>query len=299
MLQNTLSIGNTSCTDYIADIKILRDQGSFNLDELEVVYRSIELGIVGHENEVKYVFEKDRLHLVLTSSRKIFDEENLVYGHQLDPPQWVKLGNCVWSGPKCLHKVTKLARHYPSLDKLFTKYLRVENATSETVLNELRFIIAADLEQNRTPFYIVTEALARRVTDLLLAFTSKSLTLSPSILEALRSGKFWPYHQPSQLLPRSPLYFGQITDELIIPDHEYFLKLFHGKFPVLKLTTIEVMALKPLFIKLEVENKFLSRCVMEIASANDVSLPAEDLSHALSKRARALFWYVSNSPKEI
>ena len=205
----------------------------------------------------------------------------------------MKLGDCVWSGPKCLQTITKLARCYPSLDKLFTKYLGVEDAAPETVLDELRFVVA-DFEQKRTFFCVVPEALARRVTDLLLAFTFKSFTLSPSILEAIGSGKFWPY-QPWT----SGLCFGRIKDEFIIPDHEYFLDLFHAKFPVLRLTSTEVMALKPLFIKLGVENKFLSSCVMEIVSGNDVSMPAEDLSHDLSQRARALSWYVSNTPKQI
>lgn len=205
------------------------------------------------------------------------------------------MGDCVWSGPKCLQTITILARCYPSLDKLFTKYLGVEDATPETVLDELRFIVA-DFEQKctTTPFHIVPEALARRVTDLLLAFTFKSFTLSPSIIEALQSGTFWPY-QPE---PSGYFLFAQITEDIIIPDHEYFLDLFRVKFPVLKLTSTEVKALKPLFVKLGVEDKFLSNCVTEIASANDVSLPAKDLSHELSARARALFWYVSNTPEQ-
>jgi len=294
LLQNTLSIGNASFTDFIADLRILRDLEEFDVDGLEVLYKSIELSIVGHENEVRYVSDEDNLQLALTLGRKTFDEENLVYGHQLDPPRWVKLGDCVWSGPKCLQTITKLARCYPSLDKLFTKYLGVEDATPETVLDELRFVIA-NFEQKQPFFNMVPEVLARRVTDLLLAFTFKSFTLSPSILEALRSGNFWPYHP----WPSGLLCFGRITAKFIIPDHEYFLDLFHEKFPVLKLTSTEVMAIKPLFIKLGVENKFLSSCVMESASANDVSLPAEDLSHELSERARALFWYVSNTPKQI
>ena len=205
----------------------------------------------------------------------------------------MKLGDCVWSGPKCLQTITKLARCYPSLDKFFTKYLGVKDATPETVLDELRFIVA-DFEQKCTTLlYIVPEALAQRVADLLLAFTFKSFTLSPSIIEALQSGTFWPYESGGHL------HFGQLTDNFIIPDHEYFLDLFHEKFPVLKLTSTEVMAMKSLFIKLGVENKFLSSCVTEIASANDVSFPAKDLSHELSARARALFWYVSNTPKQI
>ena len=88
-----------------------------------------------------------------------------------------------------------------------------------------------------------------------------------------------------------------MTDMFFIPDHEYFLELFPGKLPILMWTSTEVMAFKPLFIKLGVENKFLSNCVREIASANDVSLPAEDLSHELRERAQALFWYVSNTLK--
>lgn len=207
----------------------------------------------------------------------------------------MKLGDCVWSGPKCLQRITKLACCYPSLDKLFTKYLGVEDATPETVLDEMRFIVA-DFEQKSTTLSnIVPEALARKVTDLLLAFTFKSFTLSPSIIEALQSGKFWPC-QPG---PGGLLLFGQITDNIIIPDHEYFLELFNEKFPVLKVTSTEAMALKPLLIKLGVENKFLSSCVTEITSANDVSLPAKELSHELSEKARALFWYVSNTPKQI
>lgn len=294
LLQNTLSIGNATFTDFIADLRILRDGEEFDEDGLEALYKSIELSIVGHENEVRYVSDEDNLQFALTLGRKTFDEENLVYGHQLDPPRWVKLRDCVWSGPKCLQTITRLARCYPSLDKLFTKYLGVEDATPETVLDELRFVVA-DFEQKCTLFYIVPKALARRVTDLLLAFTFKSFTLSPSILEALGSGKFWPY----QTGPSGLLCFGRIKDKFIIPDHEYFLDLFHETFPVLKLTSTEVMAMKRLFIGLGVENKFLSSCVMEIASANDVSLPAEDLSHELSERARALFWYVSNTPKQI
>jgi hypothetical protein len=294
LLQNTLSIGNAAFTDFIADLRILRDRGEFDEDGLEVLYKSIELSIAGHENEVRYVSDEDNLQFALTLGRKTFDEENLVYGHQLDPPRWVKLGDCVWSGPKCLQTITKLARCYPSLDRLFTKYLGVEDATPETVLDELHFVVA-NFEQKRTLCHNVPEALARRVTDLLLTFTFKSFTLSSSILEALGSGKFWAY-QPG---PSRLLFFGRITDEFIIPDHEYFLDLFHEKFPVLNLTSTEVVAMKPLFIKLGVEKKFLSSCVTEIASANDVSLPADDLSHELSERARALFWYVSNTPKQI
>jgi hypothetical protein len=90
-----------------------------------------------------------------------------------------------------------------------------------------------------------------------------------------------------------------MTDMFFIPDHEYFLELFHGKLHILTLSSAEVMALKPLFINIGVESKFLSRCVREIANANDVSLPAEELSLELRGRARALFWYVSNTPNKL
>jgi hypothetical protein len=294
LLQNILNIGNVSFADFIADLRIIRDQEGFDEDGLEVLYKSIELSIAGHANEVRYVSHEHNLKFALTTDRKTFEEENLVYSHQLDPPRWVKLGDCVWSGPKCLQKITKLARCYPSLDKLFTKNLEVKDATPETLLDELHFV-KAEFEQNSTFLNPVSEAIARRVTDLLLAFTFKSFTLSLSILEALRTGKFWPY----QPCPGRLLYFGRITDTFIIPDHEYFLELFQEKVPVLKLALTEVAAIKPLLIKLGVENKFLSRCVTEIASANDDSLPAEDLSHELCERAQALFWYVSKTTKQI
>ncbi|KAE8443772.1 hypothetical protein EG329_001366 [Mollisiaceae sp. DMI_Dod_QoI] len=283
LLQNTLSIRNASLADYIADLKILHGREEIDVDGLEVLYKSIELSIAGHEDEVK----------------KTFDEENLVYGHQLDPPRWVKLGDCVWSGPKCLQTITKLARCYPSLDRFFTKYLGVQDATPETVLDELRF--AADIKQRCKLSMIPTEVLLRRVTDLLLAFTLKSFTLSPSILEALRSGQFW-YSQLGGLNPCSAsdlLVLGRLTDNFIIPDHEYFLDLFPEKFNVLNLTTTEVVAMKPLFIKLGVENKFLSNCVTEIASADDMSLPDKELSHELSKRARALFCCAEHFSKDM
>jgi hypothetical protein len=185
-----------------------------------------------------------------------------------------------------LQITTKLARCYPSLNRLFKKYLGVKNATPETVFNELRSVIAGFEQTCTSP--LVPKDLARRVTDLLLAF--KPFTLPPSVLQALRSEKLWPRRSRRN----GVLNFARITDQFFIPDNEYFLELFQEEVPILELTPTEVAALKPLFVQLEMENKFLSSCVTEIASANDVSLPAEDLSRELSGRAQALLWYASN-----
>jgi hypothetical protein len=164
----------------------------------------------------------------------------------------------------------------------------VQNATPETVLDELRSVVA-DFQQ---PGLVLPKNLARRVTDLLLAF--KSSTLSSSILQALQCEIFWPckvwQNDLSTVLTLTP-----ITGMFFIPDHEYFLELFYGKLRILELTSAEVIALKPLFVKLEVKDKFLSNSVREIASANDASMPAEGLSQELRERAQALFRYVSNA----
>jgi hypothetical protein len=53
LLQNTLSIRNASLTDFIEDLRILRDTGEMNPDIMEILYKSIELSIFGHESEVK------------------------------------------------------------------------------------------------------------------------------------------------------------------------------------------------------------------------------------------------------
>jgi hypothetical protein len=53
LLQNTLSIRNASLNDFIEDLRILRDTGKKNLDIMEILYKNIELSIVGHESEVK------------------------------------------------------------------------------------------------------------------------------------------------------------------------------------------------------------------------------------------------------
>jgi hypothetical protein len=53
LLQNTLGIRNASLADFIEDLRILRGRGEDNPEDIEILYKSIELSIVGHEIEVK------------------------------------------------------------------------------------------------------------------------------------------------------------------------------------------------------------------------------------------------------
>ena len=53
LLQNTLGIRNAGLADFIEDLRILRDRGADNKEDIEVLYKSIELSIVGHESEVR------------------------------------------------------------------------------------------------------------------------------------------------------------------------------------------------------------------------------------------------------
>lgn len=228
-------------------------------------------------------------YVLISFYSQIFNKEDLIYSTQFSPPQWIKLGQCVWSGPACLHTRTKLSSCYPDLGVFFKKHLGVQDVTAETLLYELQSEVA-EFERTQSSPSVPAE-LARRIKDLIMAI--KPGRLAPFVLQALRSEKLWPCQYWEGNLGTVAL--ARLTDAIFIPDHEYWLELFYKKFPTLDLSPSEAVALKPLFVKLGVKNKLLSNCVTETASAKDESLPSEELSHRLRERAQALSWYVFGS----
>jgi hypothetical protein len=156
----------------------------------------------------------------------------------------------------------------------------VKDATSATVIQELLSVVHHIQQSSGSN---LPKEKVRRVVDLLLGI--KTSELSRDSIESLRSCKLWPCRPNKD----ASLILVSTAHAFFVPDHQNFLEILDWGVPVLELTSHDAMDLKPLFMKLGLESRFLSKAVTMTASAADMSLEAFDLSNDLFHRASALF----------
>ena len=199
-------------------------------------------------------------------------------------PQWVTLQNCVWEAPSCLRSKTSLFRCYPAHRDLFTITLGVQNATTLTIAHELR---TAGEKFNRELQNTSAQSVPskRRIIDLLKAITAiRPWILSSEAIEILRSAIIWPYRRRKD----RQTHLVRLDHGFLVPDHQHFLNLFEDDLPILDLTVREVRELRPLLLKLHLNDMFLSKSVQCKDSATDKTLEDTKLSKDLRDRASAL-----------
>lgn len=194
---------------------------------------------------------------------------------------------CVWEGKDYIQTTTKLASQYRASEALFCQFLGIKNATSKTLVNELKAI--ADKKNIPIP-----TAVLKRVKGLLFGlgqFAEKPNDIPSTEVETLKSLNIWP--RKFLELGSANVALVGISSAFFVPDHPLLVELLMekstGEFPVLDLEESEVRKIKPLLVALGLENRLLSESVKEDASATDMSKPAENLTQDLRKRAEALF----------
>ncbi|KIX07808.1 uncharacterized protein Z518_02462 [Rhinocladiella mackenziei CBS 650.93] len=225
-------------------------------------YLGILNNIQGREVSVEFVHWlydgiQGRIEDNPTLVRELFMQNDYVYipcSSTNDPPRWVAVSDCVWTGPKCLTQSLELSNIHPDHRILFVKYLNVQDAGLETLISEARAITSS--------------ALLSRITDI---FKELNKILPDSIsteatnaIRSLLALKIFPLDEGGDSdAGFDELSSGTTESEWYIADRPHLRQCFQGVVSLLALTVEDVQATRRLIGTLNLQNRLLSEAAKE------------------------------------
>ncbi len=203
---------------------------------------------------------------VITS--QLFEEKGLIY----EPLRktWHSPASCLWTDDTKISGKVALSGHYDDLQAFFVQRLGVEEPDIDTYITELQLLTA---DEQTAPM--------NKVMGLIKEINS----FGPSVgaLDTLKPSNFLPVQGAD-----AKTSLKKTSDLFAIVDRPEFALAFRGKVPVLDFDMEEVRELRQTIQALHLEDRYMSRLVVESSTVKDSS-KEELLSNSVQKRAYALF----------
>ncbi|KAF5675134.1 hypothetical protein FCIRC_7607 [Fusarium circinatum] len=206
------------------------------------------------------------LHEELTVTpgvRAAFEQSPLIFLRQDDGPKWYKTSDCLWSSTAPIRGKVTLDETYEDLKELFVAKLGVKSLTMQMVYDELRQSPESSVEDIKVALFSFNDFL--QIED---------GNCDP---EPIRAAKVFPVVYPDGTTALRSMDVG-----FAIADRGNLRSKFSDQIALLDFELEGVHRLRPLFSWLKIQERYLSRCVMERTavsgdSRSPISSPKRDL----------------------
>lgn len=189
--------------------------------------------------------------------------------------EWYKPSSCLWTADTQISGQVAIREQYAGLEEFFIRYLRVQEPSIDTYIEELRLLIS----HNLCPPIRIAKSFIQEIA---------SRKPQQSALEPLKSLKFLPVRGLDGALT-----LKCIADEFVIVDRKKHGDAFRGTIPILDFSIEEVHDLTAFILALGLSDKYTSTAVQECSTVNGShsnQLQSEKLRH----KAYAIFRQVTN-----
>lgn len=269
LFSGTLGISDCTLENYIEELKMLKDSGFDDTNDIKILYE-----------EISRLWQKDTTPQVSQEwLRSQFKEHDLIYFPSDDGASWRKASQCVWSTAARLRDKVSLNAEYEDLRDFFVHLLGVKPVTLDMAIDELK-------EAGSRQSVSVEEVKASLLTVNSLLFTGSD-RLQPELMNR----KIFPVRYPG-----GGVRCVSVQTHFFIVDREPLRSKFEGRVRFLDFSLEEVVQLYPFLNWIQLDDRYISRCVTESTSVPHSSAqPSSHLDHQFRYRAYALLRYINDS----
>lgn len=187
--------------------------------------------------------------LRLTTSRKAFEDEALIYIPRNGRSGWFKVSHCLWSNATQIRGMVCLNDHYELLEDFFVGFLGARTLNLQMVLDEL-------IEQGRRQSSV--EEIKQNIEVLNSFLKSDKGPPSPS---GILDSQVFPVRYPA-----GSVNLRTSTTDFAIADRKHLRSLFSSKAKILDFDINDIPRLEPFFKWTGLDSRYLSSSVKEIST---------------------------------
>lgn len=159
-------------------------------------------------------------------------------------PNWYKTSDCLWSSTAPIRGKVTLDETYEDLKALFVGKLGVKSLTMQMVYDELRQSPENSIEDIKVALFSFNDFLQSEIGN-----------WDP---EPIKIAKIFPV-----VYPDGTTSLRSMDVEFAIADRDNLRSKFSDKIALLDFDLEDVHRLRPLFTWLKIQQRYLSRCVIE------------------------------------
>ncbi|OAP55444.1 hypothetical protein AYL99_10417 [Fonsecaea erecta] len=187
-------------------------------------------------------------------------------------PRWVKVQDCLWSGPECLRRFVALKNIYPSCQRLFRDFFLLPDAGIADIVRETKLLNVGDpLSYIKALFFEIEKHLEKDETT--------------TAIDSLQTHCIWPIYKTSNQEEWDMLAYANNSTPWFIADRTHLLESFSGIVPLLAFQVEDVLKIPLLIRKLGCDKRRLTRAVTSIAETVGILRP--DPTRQADLRSRA------------
>ncbi|ENH66987.1 hypothetical protein FOC1_g10004618 [Fusarium oxysporum f. sp. cubense race 1] len=195
--------------------------------------------------------------------RIAFEQSPLIFLRLQSGPDWYKTSDCLWSSTAPIRGKVTLDETYEDLKALFVGKLGVKSLTMQMVYDELRQSPESSMEDIKVALFSFNDFLK-----------SEDGNWDP---EPIRTATIFPV-----VYPDGTTALRSMGVEFAIADRDNLRSKFSDKIALLDFDLEDIHRLKPLFSWLKIQERYLSKCVVETTAISGdsrvpISLQKRDL----------------------
>ncbi|KAF5556260.1 hypothetical protein FNAPI_5783 [Fusarium napiforme] len=244
----TLGIRNISAEGIVSELKCRNGTCGDEKNDGEIL------------NLYKYLNEQ----LTVTPGvRAAFQQSSLIFLRQDDEPQWYKTSDCLWSSTAPIRGKVTLDEAYEDLKAFFVSKLGVKSLTMQMVYDELRQSPESSVEDIKVALFSFNDFLQ-----------TEHGNWDP---DPIKTAKIFPV-----VYPDGTTALRSMDVDFAIADRDNLRSKFSDQIALLDFDLEDVHRLRPLFTWLKIQERYLSKCVIETTAISDdsrmpISSPRRDL----------------------
>ncbi|RFU31499.1 hypothetical protein B7463_g4807, partial [Scytalidium lignicola] len=284
-----------------------------------------------HDDELDFIpwlVQNTKLSITMPINKggrlESFANNSLIYIPTSEGHSWVLPKDCAWGGPQTyIRNIKPYFEDEPSLCYLFSSVLDIKPPTLDDLVQYLEYIKKTVYTKPPTES-IYSEIFEKKELVCILESDEHIFWCKPSdcfwdgiFLNFINSDSIH-YYDPTdiaakrflqqtlnihdmkpdqgirklQLLEKRGSVSKDQMNGFFVPDNGYFQKLFCGKLPMLELNIKQVTQFHPVFQKLGLQERYLSKSVKQTLSTSGISVEDISLTSEMRYRAQALVCYV-------
>ncbi|KAF4331984.1 hypothetical protein FBEOM_14228 [Fusarium beomiforme] len=204
---------------------------------------------------------------VTSDTRAAFEQFRLIFVRQQTGPRWYKASDCLWSSTTPIRGKVTLDETYEDLKALFVGKLGVKSLTMQMVYDELRQSPQSNVEDTKVALLSFNDFLQ-----------NENGHWDP---EPIRKARIFPV-----LYPDGTVILSSIDVDFAIGDRDNLRSKFSDRISLLDFDLEDVHRLRPLFRWLRIQDRYLSKCVMEsTAISSELQSPISSKKRDLGLKA--------------
>ncbi|KAH7253783.1 uncharacterized protein BKA55DRAFT_737541 [Fusarium redolens] len=237
LFHNELNIQNATAEDLVQELSILRDEGCEDVTRVAGIY--------------KYLNQMTESSDIIRRIKRGFEDCELILVKQNDFTEWFSASDCFWSEANTTELSSSLKQCYPDLKDFFLDKVGIKISAYDELLNTT--------SNEPHAIKMAVFSFMHEVGELIPRFPAKPI----------QTAKIFPVRYPDGTVS-----LCSVETEFAIADRENLRRELEEKVKILDFNLKESRCLWPFFEWLEIEDRYLSRCVKELVtiSPNDSSL---------------------------